>query len=182
MNASPAAHNLASISAPTPGSVTQIAPQIEPEPPLKTAPTGPKKTHGSGGKSVPKITRNGSLPIRCASDAKRKTSAIKPASRLAVAETTYKGKKAWRVSLGKRGKDLLSFRIRPSGSGFFVAWRSGTSERYVCYLAADEWRAAKWGSPARFARLILAKLDARRDAGETLDKISSLQDLVKEFA
>jgi hypothetical protein len=103
-------------------------------------------------------------------------------SRLAVAETTYKGKKAWRVSMGKRGKNLLSFRVRPSGSGFFVAWRSGNSERYVCYLSAAEWRAAKRGSSAGFARLIIAKLDARRDVGEMLDRIASLQDLVKAFA
>jgi hypothetical protein len=32
------------------------------------------------------------------------------------------------------------------------------------------------------ARLITAKLDARRDAGETLDKIASLHGLVKAFA
>ena len=78
--------------------------------------------------------------------------------------------------------DLLSFRVRPSGSGFFVAWRSGDSERYVCYLSTDEWWAAKRGSSAGFARLIVVKLDARRDAGETLDKIASLYDLVSAFA
>jgi hypothetical protein len=54
--------------------------------------------------------------------------------------------------------------------------------RYVCYLSADEWRAAKRGSSAGFARLIVAKLNARRDAGETLDKITSLYGLVKAFA
>jgi len=32
------------------------------------------------------------------------------------------------------------------------------------------------------ARLIFAKLDARHDAGEALDKIASLHDLVKAFA
>jgi hypothetical protein len=31
------------------------------------------------------------------------------------------------------------------------------------------------------ARLIITKLDARHDAGETLDKIASLRDLVKAF-
>jgi hypothetical protein len=101
---------------------------------------------------------------------------------LSVAETTYKGKKAWRVSLGKRGKNLLSFRVRPSGSGFFVAWRLGNSERYVCYLSSGEWQTAKRGSSASFARLITAKLDTRRVAGETLDKIVGLRDQVKAFA
>src|SRR5262249_28739827 len=100
--------------------------------------------------SAPKITRNGSLPIRRISGGKRKASVVKLESRLSVAETTYKGKKAWRVSLGSRGKNLLSFRVRPSGSGFFVAWRSGNSERYVCYLSAGEWQAAKRGSSAGF--------------------------------
>jgi hypothetical protein len=158
-------------SAPAPVQVAPVAPPADVSP-----------VPGSPSKSVPKITRNGSLPIRRASGAQRETSAIKPACRLAVAETMYKGKKAWRVSLGKRGKNLLSFRVRPSGAGFFVAWRSGSSERYVCYLSADEWRAAKRGSPAGFARLIVAKLDARREVGETLDKIASLYDLVSAFA
>jgi hypothetical protein len=94
---------------------------------------------------------------------------------------TYKWKKAWRVSLGKWGKNLLSFRVRPSRSGFFVAWRSGNSERYVCYLSADEWQATKRGSSAASAGLIGAKLEARRSAGETLEKIANLHDLVKEF-
>lgn len=128
-----------------------------------------------------KTRRNGSLPIRNASGGKRKTSAVKNPSRLTVAETTYKGQKAWRVSLGKRGKDLLSFRVRPSSSGYFVAWRSGNSERYVCYLSAAEWQAARKGSPAGFARLIGSRLEARRDAGEDLGKISGLQDRLKGF-
>src|SRR5262249_33618581 len=110
-----------------------------------------------------------------------KVSVAQNASRLAVAETTYKGKKAWRVSLGKRGKDLLSFRVRPSGSGFFVAWRSGNSERYVCYLSVAEWRMAEKGRPASFARLITAKLDTRGAAGESLDKLAGLQDGVRAF-
>ena len=92
-----------------------------------------------------------------------------------------KCKKAWRVSLGKRGKDLLSFRVRPSGSGYFVAWRSGDNERYVCYLAAGEWRTAKKGRAASFAQLVTAKLDARLAAGETLDKLTGLQDAVQAF-
>ena len=92
-----------------------------------------------------------------------------------------KCKKAWRVSLGKRGKDLLSFRVRPSGSGYFVAWRSGNAERYVCYLAAAEWKSAKKGSAASFAQLVTAKLDGRRAGGETLDKIASLQAAVRVF-
>jgi hypothetical protein len=130
---------------------------------------------------APESAPNGSLPIRHSSDQKRRTSASKPASRLAVVETVYKGKKAWRVSLGKRGKDLLSFRVRPSGSGFFVSWRSGTTERYVCYLSAEEWKAAKRGSQSSFARLIVSKLDTRRDAGESLDKISGLRELAQAF-
>lgn len=130
---------------------------------------------------APESAPNGSLPIRHPSDQKRRTSASKPASRLAVVETVYKGKKAWRVSLGKRGRDLLSFRVRPSGSGFFVSWRSGTTERYVCYLSAEEWKAAKRGSQSSFARLIISKLDARSAAGESLDKISSLRDLAQAF-
>jgi hypothetical protein len=40
---------------------------------------------------------------------------------------------------------------RPSGSDFFVAWRSGNSECYVRYLSADEWRGAKKESAASFA-------------------------------
>jgi hypothetical protein len=131
--------------------------------------------------SAPKSGRSGDTPIRRPSREKRKTSTPKPDSRLAVAETTYRGKKAWRVSLGKRGRNLLSFRVRPINSGFAVTWRTGKTEPYVCYLSADEWRAAKRGSSAGFARLIGAKLDARRAAGEALDKIASLQDLVKAF-
>src|SRR5262249_31215210 len=78
------------------------------------APTWPTKASESGRKSAPKITRNGSLPIRRASGGKRKVSATQMSSRLSVAETTYRGAKAWRVSLGKRGQNLLSFRVRPS--------------------------------------------------------------------
>jgi hypothetical protein len=147
----------------------------------ETSPVRPPGSPQTGRKSAPKTARNGSLPIRRPSGGKRKTSASQTGSRLAVAETTYKGKKAWRVSLGKRGKNLLSFRVRPSGSGFFVAWRSGNSERYVCYLSADEWGGAKRGSSSVFARLIDAKLDARREGGESLDKIAGLQDPVKAF-
>jgi hypothetical protein len=100
---------------------------------------------------------------------------------LAIAETTYRGKKAWRVSLGKRGRNLLSFRVGPINSGFAVTWRTGKTESYVCYLSAGEWQAAKRGSSVGFARLIGAKLGARCDAGETLDKIATLRDLVKAF-
>src|SRR5262249_24648972 len=145
------------------------------------APTWPTKASESGRKSAPKITRNGSLPIRHATHEKRKTSAVKSESRLAVAETTYKGAKAWRVSLGKRGKDLLSFRVRPSGSGYFATWRSGNSERYICYLSAAEWQTARKGSPSSFARLIAAKLTARADAGEDLAKLIGLQDRLKGY-
>jgi hypothetical protein len=132
-------------------------------------------------KSGPKTTRNGDTPIGRVSDGKRKTSITQPGSRLSVAETTYRGKKAWRVSLGKRGKNLLSFRIRPINSGFVVTWRTGKAEPYVCYLSAGEWQGAKRGSSASFGKLITAKLDARRDAGEALDKIASLQDSVRAF-
>src|SRR5262249_35223181 len=145
------------------------------------APTWPTKASESGRKSAPKITRNGSLPIRHSTHEKRKTSAVKSGSRLAVAETTYKGAKAWRVSLGKRGQNLLSFRVRPSGSGYFATWRSGNSERYICYLSAAEWQTAKKGSPSSFARLIAAKLTARADAGEDLAKLIGLQDRLKGF-
>jgi hypothetical protein len=145
------------------------------------APTWPTNRPGTERKSESKITRNGSLPIRRATDEKRKTSAVKSESRLSVAETTYKGAKAWRVSLGKRGKNLLSFRVRPSSSGFFVSWRSGNSERYVCYLSAAEWQTAKKGSPASFARLITAKLDARIATGENLERLVGLTDAVRAF-
>jgi hypothetical protein len=40
---------------------------------------------------------------------------------------------------------------------------------------------ARRSSPS-LARPITAKLDARRDAGETLDKVASLSDLVKAFS
>jgi len=59
--------------------------------------------------------------------------------------------------------------------------RSGNSERYVCYLSAVEWQTAKKGSAASFARMIAAKLDARRDAGEDPVKLVGLQDRVKAF-
>jgi len=145
------------------------------------APTWPTKAPGSGRKSAPKMTRNGSLPIRRASGGKRKVSAAQMSSRLSVAETTYRGAKAWRVSLGKRGQNLLSFRVRPSGSGYFATWRSGNSERYICYLSAAEWQTAKKGSPSSFARLIAAKLTARADAGEDLAKLIGLRDHLKGF-
>jgi hypothetical protein len=146
-----------------------------------SAPIWPTKSQKSGRKSAPKITRNGDTPIHHASDRKRKVSAVKLESRLSIAETTYRGKKAWRVSLGKRGRNLISFRIRPINSGFVVTWRTGKAEPYMCYLSAAEWGTAKKGSSANFARLIVSKLDARRDAGETLDRIADLNDFLKAF-
>jgi hypothetical protein len=86
---------------------------------------------------------------------------------LTVSETTYKGKKAWRVSLGIRGKNLLSFRVRPAGSGFGVTWRNGRRESYVCYLSAAEWRTARKGSARSFAALITDRIEQRKARGES---------------
>jgi hypothetical protein len=71
---------------------------------------------------------------------------------------------------------------RAPGSGFFVAWRLGNSERYVCNLSAAEWGTAKKRSSASFTHLTTAKLNARRVGGETLNKIARLHDIVKAFA
>jgi hypothetical protein len=52
----------------------------------------------------------------------------------------------------------------------------------VCYLSAVEWQTAKKGSVASFARMIDAKLDARRAVGEDLATLVGLQDRMKAFA
>jgi hypothetical protein len=179
------ANNPASTPGPSPGKVAPIELPIEPPVVLESVPIKPPVCHQTipkpEQKPIPQTRRNGSTPIRNVNGGKRKTSAVKSAPRLSVTETHYQGKKAWRVSLGKRGQNLLSFRVRPINSGYAVTWRSGNSERYVCYLAASEWRSVRRENAAGFASLIAGKLNARYAAGEDTSKLSGLCERVQAF-
>lgn len=91
-----------------------------------------------------------------------------------VTKTRNKGQECWTVKTGKRGEKKADFRVRLADSGFrvvisFYDTNGARKERYCCYLSADEWRAAKRGSLARFAGLIAGKLEARYAAGDLDD-------------
>jgi hypothetical protein len=93
-------------------------------------------------------------------------SSIKSASKaekLQVAKSRGK-EEAWTVRVDR----LQSFRIRLTESGYAVilTWKDAKSgkwpERYCCYLSKPEWSAAKRQTLARFAALIIGKIEARK--------------------
>ncbi len=101
-----------------------------------------------------------------------------------MAESSLTSQKSWTVPASNRTAQTGSvLRVRRSDAGFVVSLRfKDESERvrepYLCYLTADEWRAARQVSLSKFVGQISRKMRQRKEAGsftELISRIDALQ-------
>ena len=115
-----------------------------------------------------------------------------PASARLQIKSSGKGKQeSWTVKTttkpSTKGSKQTSFRVRVSDVGFRVCLvyydeESVRRERYLCYINANEWKQAKRGSLADFARIVAGKL-IERAAKESADgdKLNELSSRISAF-
>ena len=107
-------------------------------------------------------------------------------ARLQIKQSGKGKQESWTVKTttkpSTKGSRQTSFRVRLSDVGFRVCLvyyddEATRRERYLCYLSASEWKQAKRGNLASFARIVTDKLTeraAKEDAdSEKLDELSS---------
>jgi hypothetical protein len=145
--------------------------------------TGTKSGPKNDSKRDQNEASNGPRPNERVNTRKRRQISTYETERLTVSETVYRGEKSWRVTMGKRGKNLLSFRVRPDKSGFGVTWRTAGREPYVCYLSAQKWQSLKRQANTRsFARTIADKIEQRIASGDVAaGKLDGLLGQLKTF-
>jgi hypothetical protein len=151
--------------------------------PVDVGKTGTKSGPKNDSKRDQNEASNGPRPDERVNARKRRQISTYKTERLAVSETVYKGEKSWRVTMGKRGKNLLSFRVRPDKSGFGVTWRTAGREPYVCYLSAQTWQSLRKSKSTRsFARTIAERIGERITSGDVeAGKLDGLFGQLKTF-
>jgi hypothetical protein len=97
--------------------------------------------------------------------------------KLKLVESSAGARKSWTIPTTPSGEAL---RIRRSDAGFVVSLRFRDQsdvlrEPYLCYLTADEWRAAKDVSLAQFVSRISEKVRRRKAAAGLVELIGRLE-------